>query len=109
MPEYQIVVPCTTTAKHLIISLYRPAEEEVIISRRAGPERRVGRVGRADIVVALMVSEGPCEAVEAGSLTAQVQVEGGTLAAVIAEAAAEPASQTLSPRLLTVVLWCDIS
>lgn len=76
MPEYQIVVPCTTTAKHLIISLYRPAEE-AIISRRAGAERRVGQVGRADIVVALMVSEGPCEAVEAGSLTAQVQVEGG--------------------------------
>lgn len=31
--------------------------------------------GRADIVVAVVVSEGPCEGVKAGPLTTRVQVE----------------------------------
>ncbi|KAL7382083.1 hypothetical protein ABVT39_016770 [Epinephelus coioides] len=61
-----------TTAKHLIISLYCPVKE-VIIRRRGGRSSVSGDA--ADIVIAIVVSEGPCEGVKAGPLNTRVQAE----------------------------------
>lgn len=73
----------------------------------AGGEVRLGC--RADIVVAVVVSVGPCEGVEAGPLTTRVRVEQATGWGNYSPVR-EPISQTQWSRLLAhSFIWYDIS